>query len=115
MNTRFGKYALAIFLRIVLICGMTATAHAQTPIALTLNGHKFTPDHVQVPANARFKITVTNRDTTPDEFESPDLRVEKIVVPGQTITVLAGPLRPGAYKFYDDYHPETANGIAEAR
>lgn len=84
-------------------------------VQLTLQGHKFTPDHVPVPAGTRFKILVTNLDTTPDEFESPALRVEKIVVPGQTITVFAGPLTPGTYTFYDDYHPETAQGVAEAK
>lgn len=83
--------------------------------ALTLRNHGFTPDHIIVPAGTRFKIRVTNHDSTPDEFESPALRVEKIVVPGQTITVFAGPLSPGSYVFYDDYHPETAHGVAEAK
>jgi heme/copper-type cytochrome/quinol oxidase subunit 2 len=99
----------------VLICSFAGNAAAQQPVALTLSGHKFQPEHIAVPANQRFKITVTNNDPTPDEFESPGLRVEKIVVPGQTITVAAGPLSPGSYKFFDDYHPETANGVAEAQ
>ncbi|MDD2703906.1 MAG: cupredoxin domain-containing protein [Acidocella sp.] len=96
-------------------CLASSAAAAPPSVQLTLQDHKFTPDHVQVPAGARFKILVTNLDTTPDEFESPDLRVEKIVVPGQTITVFAGPLAPGTYAFYDDYHPETAHGVAEAK
>jgi hypothetical protein len=88
---------------------------APPSVQLTLQDHKFTPDHVQVPVGGRFKILVTNLDSTPDEFESPALRVEKIVVPEQTITVFAGPLTPGMYAFYDDYHPETAHGVAEAK
>jgi hypothetical protein len=94
--------------------GLAHGALAAPAAELILSGHRFSPAAITVPAGERFKIAVTNHDSTPDEFESPDLRVEKIVVPGQTIIVSAGPLKPGSYKFYDDYHPETANGIAEA-
>ncbi len=62
------------------------------------------------PANERFRIEITNQDATPAEFESTDLRAEKIVVPGGKITVMAGPLKPGTYAFFDDYHPDTAKG-----
>ena len=54
---------------------------------------------------------MTNEDDTPAEFESSDLRVEKIVVPGGTIAVTAGPLKPGTYVFFDDYHPDDAKGM----
>ena len=85
------------------------------PLSLVLEAHHFTPDHIVVPAHSRFKLLVTSHDATPDEFESSDLRVEKILMPGQTIAVMAGPLGPGQYIFYDDYHPETAHGILEAK
>jgi hypothetical protein len=67
-----------------------------------------------VPAGERFRIEVENQDATPAEFESNDLRVEKIVVPGGRIAVMAGPLKPGTYKFFDDYHPDTATGTISA-
>ncbi len=57
---------------------------------------------------------IENQDPTPAEFESADLRVEKIVVPGGKIAVMAGPLKPGIYKFFDDYHPDTAKGTVTA-
>lgn len=94
---------------------MASPAMAGQEVSLVLADHQFIPDHVTLPAGVRFKIHVTNNDATPDEFESPALRVEKIVMPGQTITVLAGPLTPGSYTFFDDYHPETAHGVAEAK
>ena len=97
-------------LGLVLACG---SAWAADP-ALTLQGHRFAPDHIEVPAGQRFAITLTNRDDTTDEFESYDLKFEKIVVPGGTITVRAGPLHPGTYKFFDDYHPDTATGTVTA-
>ena len=81
---------------------------------LTLKDHRFTPATASVDAGERFRIVVTNQDGTPAEFESSDLRVEKIVVPGGKITVMAGPLKPGTYKFFDDYHPDTATGVITA-
>lgn len=100
-----------------LLCGLSMAAGAAPPpdAHLVLEGHRFAPDRITVPAGQRLRILVTNRDTTPDEFESPALRVERIVMPGRTIAVLAGPLSPGTYKVFDDYHPDTARGIVEAR
>jgi heme/copper-type cytochrome/quinol oxidase subunit 2 len=85
------------------------------PVALSLNGHKFSPPEVNVPANQKFQIKVTNNDDTPAEFESHDLKVEKIVVPGGTVTVTAGPLKPGTYQFFDDYHPDDAHGTVTVK
>jgi hypothetical protein len=79
--------------------------------ALTLKDHQFAPAELHVPANERFRIEVENLDPTSAEFESADLRVEKIVVGGGKITVFAGPLKPGTYKFFDDYHPDVAKGV----
>jgi len=83
---------------------------AADPIVLTIKDHQFTPSEVSVPAGERLRIEVVNQDPTPAEFESSDLRVEKIVIPGGRIVVMAGPLKPGAHQFFDDYHPDTAKG-----
>ena len=87
-----------------------AAAQAADIISLTLSNNRFIPDQVTVPAGQRFRIELHNQDATPAELESPELRIEKVVVPGGKITVSAGPLKPGAYKFVDEYHPETAVG-----
>jgi hypothetical protein len=89
-------------------------ARAAEAVVLTIKDHRFMPSEVSVPAGERFRIEVENQDTTPAEFESNDLRVEKIVVPGGKIAVMAGPLKPGIYKFFDDYHPDMANGTMTA-
>jgi plastocyanin len=88
----------------------TASALAVETVALTLSEHRFVPAEVTVPAGERLRIEVTNRDKTPSEFESSDLRIEKIVPPAGKIVVNAGPLKPGTYRFFDEYHPETATG-----
>jgi heme/copper-type cytochrome/quinol oxidase subunit 2 len=105
---RFFMFAASI------LTGMGGIAMAD-PVALTLTGHKFTPSTFDAPANQKFQIKVTNNDDTPAEFESHDLKVEKIVVPGGTVTVTAGPLKPGAYEFFDDYHPDDAKGTVSVK
>lgn len=87
---------------------------AQEPLTLTLSDHQFTPNSVAVAAHKRFSIQVINQDDSPAEFESSDLKIEKIVVPKGQITVTVGPLKPGTYKFFDDYHDDTATGTITA-
>jgi len=101
---------------VVLLAGPSVAARADEPLvfSLTLKNHRFQPDHLEVPAGQRFRIQLTNNDDTTDEFESYDMKFEKIVVPGGTITVRAGPLHPGTYKFFDDYHPDSATGTVTA-
>ncbi|HEY6259489.1 MAG TPA: cupredoxin domain-containing protein [Xanthobacteraceae bacterium] len=94
--------------------GVATAVQAADPVVLTLKDHRFVPSEVSVPAGERFRIEVENQDTTPAEFESNDLRVEKIIVPGGKIAVMAGPLKPGTYKFFDDYHPDLAKGTMTA-
>ncbi|SKA25623.1 Cupredoxin-like domain-containing protein [Enhydrobacter aerosaccus] len=92
----------------------TLPALAADPIVLVLKGNRFAPNAVTAPAGTKVRLEVRNEDATPAEFESHDLRVEKIIAPGGRITVLVGPLKPGTYKFFDDYHPDTANGTLTA-
>jgi heme/copper-type cytochrome/quinol oxidase subunit 2 len=105
-----GILLLAAFI----LAGTGGAATADT-IELSLKGHKFTPSEFTVPAGQKFQIKLTNNDETPAELESHDLKVEKIVVPGGTITVTAGPLKPGTYEIFDDYHPDDAKGIVTAK
>lgn len=85
-------------------------ALAGDPVELTLKNNRFLSPAVTAPAGERLHIVVENQDETPAEFESHDLRVEKFIAPRGRITVRVGPLKPGSYKFFDDYHPNTATG-----
>ena len=105
----YAPRLLAVLI-VLLACAALGDAAAAEPVQLTLQDHHFTPGTVTVPAGERFRIEVANQDATPAEFESADLRVEKIIVPGGKIAVMAGPLKPGTYKFFDDYHPDIAVG-----
>lgn len=86
-------------------------ARAEEPIVLEFRQHRFVPDRLTVPAHQKFRIQVKNNDDTADEFESTELNREKLVAPGQTVTLFLGPLDPGEYKFFGDFHQDTAKGV----
>ncbi len=90
-------------------------AHADDMPLLVFQNHRFVPSTVNVPAGQKFKLHVMNSDNTADEFESTDLNREILVLPGQTITVFLGPLDPGTYKFFGDFHQDTAQGVLVAK
>jgi Cupredoxin-like domain len=48
------------------------------------------------------------------EFESIQLRKEKVLAPGADSFVVIAPLTPGEYKFFDDFH-QTAQGVIVAK
>ena len=74
---------------------------------ILMKNNQFVPSDVQVPAGVKVKLVVHNDNATVSEFESNQFHREKIVAPGQEITVYVGPLDPGSYEFYDDFHPQT--------
>ena len=110
----FALRALAPRVILPAFLGMAVPALAADPVTLTLKNNRFVPNAVTAPAGERLQIVVKNEDSTPAEFESHDLRVEKIVTPGGQISVTVGPLKPGTYKFFDEYHPDTALGTLTA-
>jgi hypothetical protein len=60
------------------------------------------------------QITVVNDDPTPEEFESHEMKVEK-VIPGKSKAVVrVGPLKPGRYPFFGEFHEATARGTLVA-
>ena len=94
---------------------MGAAAARADDYVLTIKDHRFTPTEIKIPANKRVEITVVNDDPTPEEFESKEMKVEK-VIPGKSKGVVrVGPLKPGRYPFFGEFHEATAKGtlIAE--
>ena len=89
-----------------LALALPLTAAAEGDYTLTLKNHKFSPADMVLPQGKRLKLTIINQDKTPAEFESDDLDVEKVVAGGQSISVFVGPLKPGSYSFYDEYHED---------
>jgi hypothetical protein len=90
-----------------------ASAVAAEPATLhvALKDHRFLPAELSAPAKQPIVIEVSNEDSTPAEFESKQLRVEKVVAGNSKIMVQVRPLVPGRYRFFDDYHEETTEGF----
>jgi plastocyanin len=76
-------------------------------VVIAIRDHHFVPETVEIPAGAKVELVVRNEDKTTSEFESVQFHREKVVQPGSEITVYVGPLDPGSYEFFDDFHPET--------
>lgn len=108
-----AKVAAAI-VGAALLAGAPGARADELPV-LVFHNHRFEPARIDVPAHQKFKLLVKNTDNTADEFESADLNREKLVKPGQTITVFLGPLEPGEYKFFGDFHKDTAQGVLVAK
>lgn len=98
----------------LLLLALPVAAQADQLVTLVIQNHTFSPSTFEVPAGERFRIQLTSHDESVDEFESYDMKFEKIIVSGNTITVFAGPLHPGTYTFFDDYHPDQAKGTVTA-
>lgn len=88
--------------------------HADAPQVLTIQNHVFTPNEIHVKANAKAQITVKNLDSTAEEFDSDDLKVEKVVAGKSEGVVHLKPLKPGRYNFVGEYHEDTAKGVVVA-
>ena len=87
-------------------------AQAQAPsFSIAIRDNQFDPAELSVPAGQKIELHVTNERAAASEFESAELRREKIVPPGQQVTVYVGPLRPGSYEFFDDFNPQTRGHI----
>jgi len=100
-----------VLLSLALLLAMMTRVAAQDPAyTLVIKNHKFQPTEIEIPAGQKIALTVKNNDTTPEEFESAELRREKVVAGGEQIIVYIGPLKPGRYEFFGDFNPTTARG-----
>ena len=98
-------------LALALVLAIGTGAAAQEPAyTLVIKDHKFEPTEIAIPAGQKIALTVKNNDPTPEEFESTELRREKVVPGGEEIIVYIGPLKPGKYEFFGDFNPKTARG-----
>lgn len=73
------------------------------------------PETVEVPAGKKFRLIVTNEGPGPEEFESHELNREKVIAAGRKGQIIIGPLEPGSYSFFGEFHPKTAKGQIVAK
>ena len=106
-----ARFAIAA---VLLTTGAFTAQAQQASLSISVKNHRFQPAELQAPANVPITLHVKNLDSTPMEFESVSLRVEKVVTPNSEGIVRLRPLSPGRYNFFDDFHQET-NGVLVVR
>lgn len=88
----------------------SASAYAEDYV-VTLKDKQFSPQELVIPAGEKIKLIVKNEDTTPAEFESYALNREKIITGNSEAAIYVGPLKPGSYDYFNDFHLDTKGTI----
>jgi hypothetical protein len=97
-------------LSLLSLAGFAAHAAESATYEITLKGQTFTPSELKVPAGTAFTIRMKNENDAPAEFESADMKFEKIVAGHSEIVTRVKPLPGGEFEFYDEYHEDVARG-----
>ena len=75
----------------------------------------FEPATIEVPAGKRVRLEVHNAGKTPMEFESKDLKQEKVIAPGAKASFTLRAMKAGEYRFFDEFHEKTGQGRIVAK
>ena len=109
-------FAISILAGAMLINPFLANAADQQALSeIRFENHQFKPTTLSIPAGQKLHLTVVNGSNETIEFESFKLNREKVVSPGQTITVSLPALNSGDYDFYDDFHQDVPQGSIVAK
>jgi hypothetical protein len=103
---------MAMAASLLLTCG--AALAGVDEVALAIRNNRFEPAELRVPAGRKLRLVVRNLDVGPEEFESYELNREKVIAPGSDAAIYIGPLEPGRYPFFGDFHQATARGTVIA-
>ncbi|MBB4197308.1 hypothetical protein GGD83_001094 [Rhodoblastus sphagnicola] len=109
-------------LRLTTICGFLlplvvapALAAEDPTFTLEFRDGAITPSRLEVPANTRFRLELKNSGKTPAEFESKELKKEKVLAAESDSVLVIRTLDPGEYPFFDDFHPDAPPAILVAK
>jgi plastocyanin len=100
---------------LVALFSLPVLAEDLAVFTLVAKGGRFEPAALEVPAGKRFRIEISNEGPGAIEFESRDLKQERVVAAGAKASVTINALKPGTYKFFDEYHEKTGQGTIVAK
>ncbi|HEU0061904.1 MAG TPA: cupredoxin domain-containing protein [Hyphomicrobiaceae bacterium] len=103
----FRNGAIFIAAALMLPAASPTTSAQEASYAVTIHDDRFEPSTLNVKAGVKFQLRVKNARKVAAEFESAELNREKVVPPGQSAVIYIGPLAPGSYPFFDDFHQST--------
>ncbi len=109
------KHALHSAVFALLLASGLAVADDMPTFKVLMKDGRIHPETVEVPANTRFRLEVKNEGPGAAEFESIELKKELVLAPGVSRSMVFFPMKPGTYKFFDDFHPETGQARIVAK
>jgi Cupredoxin-like domain len=111
-----GRFAAILFAPLFLLAGAAIARAEEEPVfTIEFNDGTVSPLRIEVPANRRFQLQLRNNGVTPAEFESSELRKEKVLAPNSTSILVFRTLDPGEYAFFDDFHPDAPKAVLVAK
>jgi uncharacterized cupredoxin-like copper-binding protein len=109
------RFIRPILLAAAVLFAGTALAQDMQVFKLVARDGKFDPAVLEVPAGKRFRVEISNENRKAIEFESKDLKHEKVIAPGAKATVTINALKAGEYKFFDEFNEATGQGKIVAK
>ena len=106
---------LRIAAALLMAVPLGAFAAGEPEFSLVIEKNRFTPDRIEVPAGQKVKLQIDNRDSSAEEFESVEMKIEKVIPPRSKATIYVGPLKAGEYPFIGEFHEKTAFGVLVAK
>jgi uncharacterized protein (DUF58 family) len=101
---------------VLFVSGAAISRAGEDPIfKIEFQDGKVVPQRLEVPANRRFQLNLVNSGDTPAEFESNELRKEKVLAPKSASLLVFRTLDPGEYSFFDDFHPDAPKAVLIAK
>jgi hypothetical protein len=114
VTKRQNSPRLAAVLWVGLLGAVPAAAYPAGPLTLLIKDQAFSPREITVPAGEKVELMIQNQDELPAEFESYDLSREVVVPAHGQVKVYIGPLDPGRYRFFNDFHQESEGFVVAA-
>lgn len=111
----FSVAAAGLVMALSLFAGSPARADDMPTFQLLMKDGRLFPETLEVPANTKFRLAIKNEGPGAAEFESLELKKEKVLAPGVSSNLIFHPLKPGTYKFFDEFHADTAQGRIVAK
>lgn len=95
--------------------GTVAAQDGPVTFSVVIARGRIIPAQLDVPAGRKIRLALRNEGPGPAEFENLKLRIEKVLASGVSSVVVIHPLRPGSYRFVDEFHPDTGQLLLVAR
>ncbi len=100
---------------LALSAGVPAVAQEDPTFRIEFRDGEVSPREIVVPANTRIRLDLFNVGETPAEFESRELKKEKVLAPNTNSVLVIRTLAPGRYEFFDDFHPGRGPSVLIAK